>query len=484
MRLRRARSLHETNVDHFGARSFDLAVSTHNYPSERGIEKLIATSLAILRSRKSHQCWESCDPALNPAKDFDFAFPSLEGERSDRRAQSGTLLIKARLQRKPQKFPQPAYLYLYLSGSSKDDFMPGSRSSPVLSACSRNGNPTRLRQAETAQNRGRDEMDKTMIDIKQLTQQKNELKEVWDYLGIDSAFPDKQVRQWLIDFGKDEIEAAFMVLSKREHDVNDAVSYVGKVLHNSKLQNMTVEEREAKVSALRSLAGAIGARKKHEVELKAVRQGFAKDLPEVSQSFARTLPEFASEVGVGVGSGVGVDDVSETQAVAQQPRPAAATPPVREPSPRREEKTNTQTQTKTNGSGASGLSPNKRQDKPKTIKTARGEKPKPDGFDSWTNVQRTEWVACTCEFYEWGGDHSNDCAVKPETKAAAANQPQNPGTRIAEPFRRPCKKCGAPLERDKGHVCEAKAAAAGVRAIPDPGTDEIIETSYGKMESL
>jgi hypothetical protein len=52
VRLRCAHSLHEANVNHFGARSFDLAVSTHNYPSERGIEKLIATSLAIYQVRK------------------------------------------------------------------------------------------------------------------------------------------------------------------------------------------------------------------------------------------------------------------------------------------------------------------------------------------------------------------------------------------------------------------------------------------------
>jgi hypothetical protein len=47
-------------------------------------------------------------------------------------------------------------------------------------------------------------------------------------------------------------------------------------------------------------------------------------------------------------------------------------------------------ETKTNPAGASGLLPDKRQDKPKTIKTARGEKPKRDGFDSWTNQHRTE----------------------------------------------------------------------------------------------
>src|SRR5579872_5912680 len=103
-----------------------------------------------------------------------------------------------------------------------------------------------------------------MIDIKQLTQEKNELKDVWDYLGIDTPFPDKQVRQWLLEFDVDEIGSAFQVLAKREDIVNDTVAYIGKVLRNAKLMNMTVEEREAKVSALRSLAGAIGARRKHE----------------------------------------------------------------------------------------------------------------------------------------------------------------------------------------------------------------------------
>ena len=52
MRLRRAHSFHETNVNHFGARSFDLAVSTHNYPSERGIEKLICNFTGDLEIEK------------------------------------------------------------------------------------------------------------------------------------------------------------------------------------------------------------------------------------------------------------------------------------------------------------------------------------------------------------------------------------------------------------------------------------------------
>jgi hypothetical protein len=59
VRLRCACFSHEANADDFGARSFDLAVSTHNYPSERGIEKLICYFTGDLsRSEKSHQQWE------------------------------------------------------------------------------------------------------------------------------------------------------------------------------------------------------------------------------------------------------------------------------------------------------------------------------------------------------------------------------------------------------------------------------------------
>ena len=171
------------------------------------------------------------------------------------------------------------------------------------------------------------------MDIKKLLQQKNELKEVWDYLGLETPFPEKEVRRWLLDYDKGEIEAAFATLSKREREVNDAVAYVGKILHNAKLQNMTVEQREAKVSALRSLAGAIGARRKHEAELKAIRQTFAINLPEVCQTFA------SEGVGVDVGvEGSGVDGVSdavdEAETEAGRTKPAAATPPVVLPSPK------------------------------------------------------------------------------------------------------------------------------------------------------
>lgn len=84
------------------------------------------------------------------------------------------------------------------------------------------------------------------MDIKKLLQQKTELAEIWNYLAIAAEFPDKQMRLWLHEHGMQQVQAAIELLAKREHDVTDPVKYLGKVLHNSKLQNMTVEERQEK----------------------------------------------------------------------------------------------------------------------------------------------------------------------------------------------------------------------------------------------
>ena len=147
-----------------------------------------------------------------------------------------------------------------------------------------------------------------MIDIKKLLQQKSELKELWDYLGVEAPFPDKDVRLWLMDFSKEEVEAAFKELAKREKKVADAVKYVGKILHNSKLNNMTVEERAAKISAMRSLVGTIGAVNGHKAKVEALKREFA----EVRQPFAGSLPEFAGGIGFGSGVGSGSDFDSAT----------------------------------------------------------------------------------------------------------------------------------------------------------------------------
>ena len=206
-----------------------------------------------------------------------------------------------------------------------------------------------------------------MIDIKKLTQQKNELNEIWDYLGIEAPFPDKDVRLWLIDFSKDEIEAALKELAKREQKVVAPVKYVGKILHNSKLNNMTVEERAAKISAMRSLVGTIGAVNGHKAKVEALKREFA----EVCQPFAGSLPEFAGGIGFGsgVGSGSGLDSGSDTggETCSDPAEPkgcgslrSPVAPPKAEekrkatPKPKPEEKT------KTENPFASGLKPIRR----------------------------------------------------------------------------------------------------------------------------
>jgi len=54
-----------------------------------------------------------------------------------------------------------------------------------------------------------------MNDLKKLQSQKTELKELWDFLEIKTPFPSTDVAVWLLDFGKDQIEAAFHQLAKQ-----------------------------------------------------------------------------------------------------------------------------------------------------------------------------------------------------------------------------------------------------------------------------
>jgi len=216
-----------------------------------------------------------------------------------------------------------------------------------------------------------------MNDLKKLQSHKTELKELWDFLEIKTPFPSTDVAVWLLDFGKDEIEAAFHQLAKQQEKVTSAPKYIGKILHNAKIQNMTVEERAARISAMRAAVGAIGGRKKHEAELAKVRQEFAtvcQNLPRVSQTFAS---------GSGSGFGSVVDSASEGgTATGSEQKPAAATPPV--PHPVKNEQEQNQNQKPTPAAHVSA--------KQEKTKTAKDGTPYPDGFDSWGNVRRLDWL--------------------------------------------------------------------------------------------
>ena len=213
-------------------------------------------------------------------------------------------------------------------------------------------------------------------DLKKLQAQKAELKELWEYLEIKTAYPSKQISGWLLDFSKGEVESAIRQLAKREDTVTDPVKYVGKILNNSKIQNMTVEQRAEHVSKMRSLAGAIGARRKHEAELVEIKKEFASNLP---QSASR-LPNFASEGcnGYGYRDGYG-ERQGESDAPSAQ-KPAAASPPVASPSGVSQNK-------KTENLGRGSLP-----EKNKKTKTAPDGTLYPKGFDDWSNKDRLDWL--------------------------------------------------------------------------------------------
>lgn len=132
-----------------------------------------------------------------------------------------------------------------------------------------------------------------MIYLKKLSKQKSDLKELWEFLEISTPFPSKEASSWLMAFEASEIESAITELGKHQDKVGDPVKYVGKILHNSKLQNMTVEQRAEKLSAMRALVGAVGGRRKHEAEAAQIRQQFAtvcQSLPKVTCFWTHPFP--------------------------------------------------------------------------------------------------------------------------------------------------------------------------------------------------
>jgi hypothetical protein len=114
------------------------------------------------------------------------------------------------------------------------------------------------------------------MDIKKLKQDKTDLKDVWEYLAIETPFPDKDVRVWLLDYDKDMIQSAFTALARREDAVNDPVKWMAGKLRNAKEQNMTPEERENYISELRAGAARVKAQKQHSAKVKAEKEAFAQ----------------------------------------------------------------------------------------------------------------------------------------------------------------------------------------------------------------
>jgi hypothetical protein len=74
----------------------------------------------LARSENRINIGKSALPMPNAREDFDFAVPSLDGKQSDRRSQMSG---RARRKLKPKKFSKSAYLFM--SGSLRNDLLPG-----------------------------------------------------------------------------------------------------------------------------------------------------------------------------------------------------------------------------------------------------------------------------------------------------------------------------------------------------------------------
>jgi hypothetical protein len=171
------------------------------------------------------------------------------------------------------------------------------------------------------------------MDIKNLLKQKDELREIWDYYAIDTPFPDKDVRLWLPEYGRDMVESAFTALAKRENKVDEPVKWLAGKLRNSKLQNMSPEEREAHISELRAGAARVKAQKQHLAKVKAEKEAFAAILQKDAE-FCTNLQDVPVLVPVSVSVPLSVSVPAHVAVLVG--KPAAAAQPVVNPPPREE----------------------------------------------------------------------------------------------------------------------------------------------------
>ena len=143
-----------------------------------------------------------------------------------------------------------------------------------------------------------------MIDIKQLTQDKAHLVELWKFLGLPEAMPD--ISLWQMDYGMDMIESGFKTLKKlinKGTDVRDVQKFLGKILHNSKLAKLTPEEYETYIAPNTGGRRGTGGGKDKQEEAKRSACGtggsygerefadFCRPFAGICRNFAGRLPD-------------------------------------------------------------------------------------------------------------------------------------------------------------------------------------------------
>ena len=98
-----------------------------------------------------------------------------------------------------------------------------------------------------------------------IQEQKQALLDLWAALELGEAPHPRQIAVWLLDYDYAAIESALKItanwINKQEEDATPrARTYADGVLRDAVIQKMTPEQREEKLSQMRSLKATIAAK--------------------------------------------------------------------------------------------------------------------------------------------------------------------------------------------------------------------------------
>lgn len=111
-----------------------------------------------------------------------------------------------------------------------------------------------------------------MINESEIPQLKSQLATHWNNLELGKLPHPRNFALWLMDYDLGAIKNAFKVaaawLNKQKTDPTSerVTAYVATCLRNSKLLNLTPDERAEQISNVRRLAGHLGNLRKHKKE--------------------------------------------------------------------------------------------------------------------------------------------------------------------------------------------------------------------------
>jgi len=149
-----------------------------------------------------------------------------------------------------------------------------------------------------------------------IQEQKQALLDLWAALELGEAPHPRQFAVWLLDYDYAAIESALKItatwINKQEEDATPrARSYVDGVLRGAVIQKMTPEQREEKLSQMRSLKATIAAKARWQKERREIIRELASEHTQASSS----IPEHA-QAGVLVGVGVRGKEVKSKSKVS------------------------------------------------------------------------------------------------------------------------------------------------------------------------